>query len=267
MRRIIRGSCTGGDPRRPSSAQLPPQGTKGTFPNPDGDGMCKYDNRGNDICWASTAAYTVKQFVKRCEDVTKDFDEAEIGYNANPTMRLNRTEDFTVTIAPPRTMPSAPTGQFGSQGTLLVTCTVEARLHVDPQELRVPATGWEEQRYVPSTPAEWSWPVTPLVAGEIPGEIELRPVVVIKKDGKTTETSYTTASYKFTIDSQAGFMDRVRSATQTLNDLNAFVKAAVLLLVGVGIKIWGPPVWRRIRRSKSTDPTGPTSDQDDAAAG
>lgn len=195
-------------------------------------------------------------FTNRCLGVTARFEEAEIRFDDRPTMELNETSAFVVAIGQPGFSRDLPT-----QGNVKATCTIQARLVIAAEDASLSPADWEEQRYLPPEPVEWSWLVTPKRVAELPARIDIRPVLVTVTDDGTEESSYATKPYPFTILVTQDFWDRVEGLAKRVSALQALVIAVLGLAAAVGAKTWGPAIWRRIRRQR------PTSEDSDDSGG
>ncbi len=194
-------------------------------------------------------------FTQRCVGATKSLESALISFDAAPAMRLNETSDFTVAVTPP----DQPVDDLPGQDEVLVTCSIDARLVMSPADASVTPTGWETRVYVPPEPAEWSWLVTPVSAGVIDANIEIRPVVVVEGDGGQERVAYATKRYDVDISVREGVWDRVNALITPLRAIIGLLTAAVALAVALGARRWGPELWGRVRR-RSPDRPAPEGD-------
>jgi hypothetical protein len=186
---------------------------------------------------------SLSEFAERCVGVTESFERAEVSFDDAPFMRLNETSEISMAIgAVGEEVEGLP-----SQGEVLVTCTIDARLVMSPDDATVNPAGWETRRYVPPEPAEWSWLVTPSKPGEIDANIELRPIVVVQSDGGSDTTEYTTRSYDLDITVEQALWDRISALTTQVKVVLGLVTAVTALAVALGVRKWGPALWKGAR--------------------
>ena len=186
---------------------------------------------------------TLSEFTERCLGVTESFERAQVSFDDAPSMRLNETSEIALAV-----------GSIGeeieglpSQGEVLVTCTIDARLVMSPEDATVNPSGWETRRYVPPEPAAWSWLVTPSKAGEIDANIEIRPIVVVRSDGGADTTEFRTKSYDLDITVEQELWDRISALTTQVKVVLGLITAVTGLAVALGVRKWGPALWHRAR--------------------
>ena len=184
----------------------------------------------------------LSDFTERCLGVTESFERAQVSFDDTPSMRLNETSEISMAVG---AVGEEVEGLPG-QGEVLVTCTIDARLVMSPDDATVNPSGWETRRYVPPEPAEWSWLVTPSKAGEIDANIEIRPILVVQGDGGADTTEYTTKSYDLDITVAQTLWDRISALTTQVKVVLGLVTAVTALAVALGVRKWGPALWRRI---------------------
>ncbi len=195
-------------------------------------------------------------FTQRCVGVTQSFESALISFEDSPTMRLDETSDFTVAVTPA----DMPRDGLPGQDEILVTCTIDARLVMSPSDATVIPTGWETLAYVPPEPAEWSWLVTPVRAGMIDANIEVRPVLVVERDDGQERVSYTTKRYGVDISVHQGLWDRVSALMTPIRAILGLLTAIVALAVALGARKWGPALWDKARSHLRPGPGGTADD-------
>jgi hypothetical protein len=191
-------------------------------------------------------------FKERCARATSDLDVAAVYFDATPDMRLNEPAEYRLVIQPVELKaPPGPGSQdeLGSQGKLGVTCTIDARLAVSPDAASVNPTDWEQQRYLPPAPAEWTWHVTPKRGGEFSASLQVRPVVrITNEESVSTLEHYSTETYSVTVSVQQSMMDWIRALTSWGQALLAFVAVVSASLGFLGVRKWWPVLWGKLRR-------------------
>ncbi len=189
------------------------------------------------------------EFAERCLGVTESFERAEVSFDDAPSMRLDETSEISMVVG----AVGEEVDGLPSQGEVVVTCTIDARLVMSPDDATVNPAGWETRRYVPPEPAEWSWLVTPSKAGEIDANIEIRPIVVVQSDGGADTTEYTTKSYDLDITVEQTLWDRISALTTQVKVVLGLVTAVTALAVALGVRKWGPALVRGVRSRGSSE--------------
>lgn len=200
-----------------------------------------------------TGALTLEAFADRCLGVTESVEDATIRFDDSPTMRLDETSEYLLRITPQDTADD----DLEAQGSVLVTCTIDARLVISTEDAAVSPSDWQTVRYLPPDPAEWAWLVTPARAGTVEASLEVRPILVVGEDGEAATTEYATTRFGIDIAVEQGLWDRIASLTTQAQALLALVTAVGALAVALGIRRWGPPVWHRVRGRTTSEPGAP----------
>lgn len=218
---------------------------------PDGAGMVSDDDEAAQAA-EEAADRALDEFEQRCLGPTSSFEPAQVSFNDTPTMRLDETAEVTLAIG--------PRGQdidgLRRQDEVMVTCSIDARFVVSANDAAASPADWETRRYVPPLPAEWSWLVTPLRAGEIDARIEIRPLLVVATDGGSRTTEYVTRSYELDLMVAQSLLDRLNALTAQVKAVLGLVTAMTALAVALGVKRWGPALWARLRpRPRSSEDT------------
>ena len=132
---------------------------------------------------------------------------------------------------------------------------------LSPQDATVNPTEWQKRKYLPPQPTEWAWYVTPLKPGDLKASLEVRPILVVGSDGESETTEFATQRYSIDITVQRGLWDRITSLTTQAQALLALITVLSALAVALGIRRWGPSLWRRMRGE--SDPDAPVGDESD----
>ena len=187
------------------------------------------------------------RYYKRCLEATQDTEGAELEYDDQPQMRLNHEELYRVVVRPRSA--SAPTQSQGSTVTVPVevTCTISARLKIEDAD--VTPADWEERVFEPPASVEWSWEVIPRRAGELVGEIELRPIAVVDIGGNVERRDLTTVPFDVTVDVDESVWDRLQRVTTRIDAIRLFVLAVGGLVAALGVTRW-------FQRRRTTDVPG-----------
>ena len=208
---------------------------------------------GDDTGDPSPGQDALADFTERCLEATEAVEPAQIRFDDSPVMQLGETTSYVLQISPDGTGDT----ELPPQGDVRVTCTIEARFVVSPQDAAVTPQGWEERRYLPPEPAEWAWLVTPQQPGDVEASLEVRPILVVDDDGISDTATYATERYPVGITVEQGLWDRVASLTAQAQAVLALLTALTALAVALGVRRWGPSLWHRFRGDRAETTEGP----------
>jgi len=196
----------------------------------------------------NTSAVTLREdiaaYVKRCEQMNKDFAPANFRYNRTQDMQFGESKpiDAVLTLG----TPPPPDEVFHASGTdptvkdLLVSCSIDAQLRGDESEFSINPQGWHEQSLLATDTLHWVWFVTPKQGGQRTLVLELRPVVTVKASELPAGTEPGTQPYEITahvhVPPDKWIVDMSNRTTVLFKSLAALAIAAIALLTTLGIR-------------------------------